>query len=195
MFDVERLLVIKRHEITASHVYTYHYEGQRDGGGLYAISAHDPEAEPIELVASPEGQILDCDLSHDGRRVLFSWRRGKGQGYHVWCVEVDGTNLRQLTDGEWHDYNACWLPDGDIAFLSTREPQFAYCWHAPVGVLCRMKPEDIVAFTVEEGTRFRRKARGYALGSGNSIPEYVPREGYLAMVEGAKEIRRREGTA
>jgi len=119
LFDVERLLVIKRHEITASHVYTYHYEGQRDGGGLYAISARDGAAEAVELVATPGGQLLDCDLSYDGRQVLFSWRRGQGQGYHVWSVNIDGTGLKQLTDGEWHDSNACWLPDGDVAFLST----------------------------------------------------------------------------
>ena len=53
---------------------------------------------------------------------------------------MDGTDLKQLTTGAWHDYNACWLPDGDIAFLTTRAAQFAYCWDAPVGVLHRMKP-------------------------------------------------------
>ncbi len=141
LFDVDKLLVIKRQEITASHVYTYHYEGQRDGGGLYIVDPHDLQAEPVELVASPEGQILDCDLSYDGSKVLFSWRRGQGQGYHLWTVNIDGTELSQLTDGEWHDYNACWLPDGDIAFLTTRQPQFAYCWNAPVGILHRMSPD------------------------------------------------------
>ena len=60
--------------------------------------------------------------------------------------------------------------------------------------LCRMKPDDLYEFVIEEATRFRGKANGYALGSGNSIPEYVPSEGYLAMVRAAKEIRRREGT-
>ncbi len=45
--------------------------------------------------------------------------------------------------------------------------------------------EDVVA----KGTRFRRNAQGYALGSGNSIPEYVPAEGYLAMIEAAQKIR------
>ena len=141
LFDVDKLLAIKRHEINASHVYTYHYEGQQNGGGLYvaAVDPADPGRAALqELVASPDGQILDCDLSYDGRRALFSWRRGLDQGYHVWTVNTDGTDLRQLTDGEWHDYNACWLPDGGIAFLSTRNPQFAYCWHAPVGVLYRM---------------------------------------------------------
>ncbi len=141
LFDVERLLAIKRHEINASHVYTYHYEGQRDGGGLYILSPHDPDAEPVEILPSPSGQILDCDLSYDGQKVLFSWRREPGGGYHLWTVNIDGKNLTQLTDGEWHDYNPCWLPDGGIAFLSTREPQFAYCWHAPVGVVHRMNAD------------------------------------------------------
>ncbi|MBC8869008.1 MAG: hypothetical protein H8E44_06295, partial [Planctomycetes bacterium] len=138
LFDIDRLLVIKRHEITASHVYTYHYEGQTNGGGLYVFSAHEPEAEPIQLVDSTEGQILDCDLSYDGTKALFSWRQQTGEGYHLWTVNIDGTELTQLTEGEWHDYNGCWLPDGGIGFLSTRAPQFAYCWHAPVGVLHRM---------------------------------------------------------
>jgi len=141
LFDVERLLVIKRYEIEASHVYTYHYEGQRDGGGLYVVSLHAPQAQPLQLVDSPDGQILDADLSYDGQTVLFSWRRGKGQGYHVCTVNIDGSGLKQLTDGPWHDYNACWLPDGGIAFLSTRQPQFAYCWHAPVGVLHRISAD------------------------------------------------------
>jgi len=138
LFDVDRLLVIRRHEINASHVYTYHYEGQKNGGGLYVYDVDDPTVAPLELVATPDGQILDCDLSHDGKKVLFSWRRGLREGYHLWTVNIDGSELTQLTDGEWHDYNACWLPDGDIAFLSSRRPQFAYCWHAPVGILHRM---------------------------------------------------------
>ncbi|MBN2477580.1 MAG: hypothetical protein JXB62_23435 [Pirellulales bacterium] len=136
--DVDRLVVIKRHEIEASHVYTYHYEGFRPGGGLYVVSARDGDAEPRELVATPTGQILDCDLSYDGEVILFSWRRRQDEGYHLWIIRVDGSDLRQITDGPWHDYNACWLPEGDIAFLTTRAPQFAYCWHAPVGILHRM---------------------------------------------------------
>jgi hypothetical protein len=157
LWDVEKLLVIKRHEIISSHVYTYHYEDQRDGGGLYVFSTRDRTAAPVELVASPHGQILDCDLSYDGKTVLFSWRR-EGEGYHVWTVNIDGTGRRQLTHGPWHDYNACWLPDGGIAFLSTRNPQFAYCWNAPVGVLYRMEAD---------GSNARRL-------SGNYLNDFTP---------------------
>jgi hypothetical protein len=138
LFDVDKVVAIKRYEIVASHVYTYHYEGFKAGGGLYVVDLHDAAGKPVELVGSAEGQILDCDLSYDGRGVLFSWRRREDEGYHLWTVNVDGTGLRQLTSGEWHDYNGCWLPDGGIAFLSSRVAQFAYCWHAPVGIVHRM---------------------------------------------------------
>ncbi len=139
LFDVTSLLAMQRHEIDSSHVYTYHNEGFRPGGGLYRIPVEDGlPAEPVELVASPNGQILDCDLSYDGRTVLFAWRREAGAGYHLWTVGVDGAGLRQLTSGAWHDYNGCWLPDGGIAFVSTRDAQFAYCWNSPVGVVHRM---------------------------------------------------------
>lgn len=55
--------------------------------------------------------------------------------------------------------------------------------------LCRMKPDEIYDFVLKEGMRFRSNAKGYALGSGNSIPDYVPVDGYLAMVRAAQTIR------
>lgn len=58
-----------------------------------------------------------------------------------------------------------------------------------VDLLCQKTPAAIVEQVFEKGRRFRVAARGYALGSGNSIPEYVPIEGYLAMIEGAQHIR------
>lgn len=61
--------------------------------------------------------------------------------------------------------------------------------------LCRMTPDAVHAFVLEEAARFRRMARGYALGSGNSIPGYVPPEGYLAMLRAGEELRRRESPA
>jgi uroporphyrinogen decarboxylase len=58
-----------------------------------------------------------------------------------------------------------------------------------VDILCQKSPAEIVEDVYEKGRRFRDSARGYALGSGNSIPDYVPVEGYLAMLEGARKIR------
>lgn len=61
-----------------------------------------------------------------------------------------------------------------------------------VDVLCRQAPEVIREKVIEKGTRFRRMAQGFALGSGNSIPDYIPVDGYLAMIEAAQVIRERE---
>jgi uroporphyrinogen decarboxylase len=58
-----------------------------------------------------------------------------------------------------------------------------------VDLLCQKRPEEITGTVFEQGRKFRAQARGYALGSGNSIPDYVPVEGYLAMIEGANRIR------
>jgi hydrazine synthase alpha subunit-like protein len=166
LFDVDRLVSIKRYEILATHVYTYHYEGFQAGGGLYVTSVRDPQGDRRELVATPTGQILDCDLSYDGQVVLFSWRRTEDEGYHLWTINVDGTNLTRLTDGPWNDYNACWLPDGGIAFLCTKNPQFAYCWNAPVGIVHRMDAD---------GSNVRKLSANYL----NDFTPYVLDDGRI----------------
>lgn len=58
--------------------------------------------------------------------------------------------------------------------------------------LCRTTPNEIYAAILELGRKYRASARGYALGSGNSIPDYVPVENYLAMVKAAQKIREEE---
>lgn len=58
--------------------------------------------------------------------------------------------------------------------------------------LCRGAYGSVYAEVLEKGQYFRCRARGYGIGSGNSIPEYVPVESFMAMMEAVKEIRRRE---
>ena len=60
-----------------------------------------------------------------------------------------------------------------------------------IDVICRADVEDVMKRVKEAGARYRETARGYALGSGNSIPDYVPVDGYLAMIRGAQEVRSR----
>lgn len=137
----DQLVVVRRRELNPSHVYTYHVEGFGAGGGLGIATLRGGRRDYQELVPSPTGQILDAEVSYDGREILFSWRRTQREGYQVFVVGIEGGRPRQLTDGPHHNYNACWLPDGGIAFLSTRSSRFAYCWISPVGVLHRMEPD------------------------------------------------------
>ena len=62
-----------------------------------------------------------------------------------------------------------------------------------VNILCQKEPDDIFREVVERGIEYRAMTKGYGIGSGNSIAYYVPVDGFMAMIEGVREIRRREG--
>lgn len=59
-------------------------------------------------------------------------------------------------------------------------------------MLCSRSETEVYEVVREQGKAFRASARGYALGSGNSIPDYVPVENYLSMVRAAQSIRKDE---
>ncbi len=59
-------------------------------------------------------------------------------------------------------------------------------------ILCQKSPAEVYATVLDRGRRYRRQARGYALGTGNSIPDYVPVAGYLAMVQATQALRAEE---
>jgi uroporphyrinogen decarboxylase len=63
-----------------------------------------------------------------------------------------------------------------------------------LNLLVLEKPDTVFKTVVEQGSRYRHMAQGYGLGSGNSIPEYIPVDSYLAMVDAVKEIRRRDNS-
>jgi hypothetical protein len=148
------LLVIKRHHIATSHVYTYHAEGFQPGGGLYVFSPATGQLR--ELVNAGSGEIFDCDLSHDGKEIVFSWKQGgtpnqqinfmttrhctdkPDEDYQIYRINVDGTGLKQLTDDRSNNMNPCWLPDGGIAFISDRKTAYAYCFVSTSPILHRM---------------------------------------------------------
>lgn len=86
----------------------------------------------------------------------------------------------------------CYLQVDDPKLFEDLFLRIALLGGIDVDLLCREKPDDIVRQVVESGTRFRNNANGYALGSGNSIPDYVPAEGYLALIEAVRKIRELE---
>jgi uroporphyrinogen decarboxylase len=61
-----------------------------------------------------------------------------------------------------------------------------------LNTLCLKRYEDVYIEVLERGTEFRKKTKGYGIGTGNSIPDYIPIEGFSAMIDAVNEIRRRE---
>ncbi len=73
--------------------------------------------------------ITDIDLHWDAGKVLFSMP-GTHDKWQVFEIGSDGKQLRQVTPGEHpdvHNYDACYLPDGRIAFVSTAPLQGVPC--------------------------------------------------------------------
>ncbi len=136
-FGFQQLVLVARHAVEPSHVYTYHVEGQRPGGGLYVLDLADGQPHLRQLIDATDGLVLDANVSYDGQTVLFSWKRTMPDKLQLYTINVDGTQLTQLTDHDSNNLNACWLPDDSIAFLSDRKPAFAYCWTSSTPILYR----------------------------------------------------------
>jgi hypothetical protein len=131
----DTMVMIQRRPLNPTHVYTYHVEGLEKGGGLYVKSLADGGLK--RLIDASEGVILDCQVSYDGSRILFSWKRSMNGPFGIWSIKSDGSGLARVIDHQSNNMNACWLPDGGIAFLSDRKPAFAYCWTSTSPVLYR----------------------------------------------------------
>ena len=61
-----------------------------------------------------------------------------------------------------------------------------------LNLLILSSPDEVYQTVLQRGTIYRSRAKGYGLGSGNSIPGYIPVDGFMAMIAATKEIRRRE---
>jgi len=60
--------------------------------------------------------------------------------------------------------------------------------HVDVDLLARGTPEQVRA-VIEENIKVAGYNGGYIIGSGNSIPEYVNYDNYIAMLNYTKELR------
>ncbi len=106
-----------------------------EGGKLYRLNLRS--GERTALVDDPKGSIRDPQVNHDGTKVLFSWRRGGTEVYHLYEMVVSGGGLRQITDGPYDDFEGAYLPDGGIVFVSSRCKRWVNCWLTQVAVLHR----------------------------------------------------------
>ena len=89
------------------------------------------------LLNDAEGAVRDPNVSYDGRKILFSYRKGGSDFYHLYEINCDGTGLRQLTEGPYDDIEPVYLPDGGIMFCSSRANRFVNCWISQVATLHR----------------------------------------------------------
>ncbi len=111
----------------------------RDGGRLCRLNL--ASGQVTVLLDDPQGGVRDPQVHYDANKILFSYRKGGTANYHLYEINADGTDLRQLTDGPYDDIEPSYLPDGDIVFVSSRCQRWVNCWLTQVAVLYRCDAE------------------------------------------------------
>ncbi|MEW6356939.1 MAG: discoidin domain-containing protein [Planctomycetota bacterium] len=147
LLDFDALFFVKRAPASFSHMSDQYYGWwSRPGGGLFVLDGWKTDSPTLRAIPAglPEGSCLRPDLSYDAKKILFSFckyypnlagekdkvdksRIPEDAFYHIYEINVDGTGLRRLTHGKYDDFDARYLPNGEIVFLSTRRGQFIQC--------------------------------------------------------------------
>ncbi len=142
-----KLLFCKRVPTSYSHLVMQYFGWRaRPGGGLFVLEEPGRSLACRDILQGKlaEGNVLEPRLSWDAKRIVFSFVKSSGEQpdparldnsvdegfYHIYEVNADGTGLRQLTRGPFDDLMPTYLPDGGIAFSSTRRRGYARCFGA-----------------------------------------------------------------
>ncbi len=147
--DFDELLFVRRHWPRFRHQCSHRVgEAQTRGANLSILKGLRPDGKVRSLLTGEYagGGIGRPDLSCDGKRIVFpyaaprpgrptSYGIGKpghrGGGclmYDIFEVGIDGTGLKRLTNSpDSEDTEPCYLPDGRIAFMSSRANRFVQC--------------------------------------------------------------------
>lgn len=133
-YNFDEILFVERDQYAPDHhntetlfqageINTAKFSG---GSALKAMNVNTKQTRTI--LSSEQGVIRDPELSFDGTRIVFSMRPSIDEYFHIYEIDTDGRNLRQLTRAEGiSDIDPLYLPDGGIMFSSSREPKYCMC--------------------------------------------------------------------
>ncbi len=163
----KRILINRNAPTMYSHNGDQHVgRHSRVGPGLTILSDWKTSVQAKPMLpkdALPDGAYRNPDLHYDADKVLFAFcdhtysKDPRNLRYFLYEAAVDGSWVRQLTGTKddplatsgrratalIEDNDSCYLPDGDIMFISTRCQSYGRCHggrYNPAWVLYRMTP-------------------------------------------------------
>ncbi len=191
-FDFNKIVFVKRHTFSANHYYTEFINSRWTPGGNICV-LNLTSGKVIELVPElTNGVFGRFDLDFDGKHIVFAWKPANNKGNRLYEIEINPTtgervgDLKQLTFPElneselvkryqvrYHhgtdDMDPCYLPDGDIVFISTR------CQY---GILCNSSDDfttTVLYRMLQDASIENRKAsRHLTKLSNSSVSEASP---------------------
>jgi len=149
--ELDKVLFVKRQPFMPSHNYSDLLDSRGAPGGAICIleiphrdgRLAPAEARLIPIFETRDGVPRDPMANFDASRIYFAHRATKDGYYRLMSVKPDGSELATLTDGPFHDFYPCPLPDGGLAFMSTRCRARFLCWRPQSFVLFRMDPGEL----------------------------------------------------
>ena len=164
-----RVLFVKRHPFLPSHNYSVLLDARGAWGGAVCVlevprpdGRLDPSKATVRtLFDAGEGIARNPTADFSARRVYFAYRASREDYFHIMEIPADApgplrpghSGVRQLTDGPFHDFWPCPLPDlpaspgragqagGGLAFIYTRCKARFLCWRPQAFVLFRMEAD------------------------------------------------------
>jgi len=88
-------------------VYTYHYSDERDRehNDLFMINILTKQ---VKQITNDLAFYQEIAVSPDGKKIAFHAKR-KGED-HIYTMDIDGKNERQLTTAKAYHGEPCWMP-------------------------------------------------------------------------------------
>ena len=126
LLDFDRLLLVRRNEDELGLPRNWQSNSCLPKSGfeneIAVLSPVRPEGR-LTTLFRPERDVFvgDVDLDFDADKLLFSMPNEDGQ-WRVYELDADGTVLRSLPlidDPDVGNYDACYMPDGNVMFTST----------------------------------------------------------------------------
>ena len=147
LLNFDSILFVKRAPGMFPHMSDQHYGWwSRGGGGVFVVEGCKSGSPRVRNLTDdmPEGSFMGPDLSFDGRKLLFAYCRfhpelaneqnktekarvPEDAFYHIYEMNADGSGRRQVTHGKYDDFDARYLPGGDLVFVSTRKGTAIQC--------------------------------------------------------------------
>ena len=97
------------------------------GGRLLLLDGLKAGGQVRSLGPDRPGSFWRPELSFDARKILFCFKPYDAKSFHLYEMNLDGAGLKQLTDSDYDDIDPIYLPDGHIAFTSTRGNTYVRC--------------------------------------------------------------------
>lgn len=178
LLDFDDLIFVERDICCSGHGGGQHICDQyygfnaRFGGGLFLLKDFKDNPIKIDIVETATvqngrlagqslngGGFLSPELSLDAQTVFFAWTEPADRKtewtpeltFSIFRVDLDGSNLKQLTDGPHDDFDPCHLPNGRVVFISTRRGGYGRCHgrKVPTYTLFSMKDDGSDLFCID----------------------------------------------